>query len=186
MISEENNYKYLFFKEVYNELNLKSIEDGLLKEKIKPLNVIQGSDYEIISNYFFLLNEPNLQSLNSIQLEEFHDLFSKKISDLTEVELKKALDFINSTYTLMLFPNVDTKYVYYGSVSDNYICPKDAIAIGLYYDAFTECEDFEITNKLARVINYIQFDLAKKINKRVAVILFNQLTLENRHDNFVK
>lgn len=186
MINEINNYKYLFFKRIYNELNLKSIEDKMLEEKIKPLSVIEESDYEIISNYFFLLNEPNLQSLNPIQLEKFHNLFSKKISDLSQAELKSALDFINNTYDLMLFPNSDTNYVYYGPISNNYICPRDAIAIGLYYDAFAECNDFEVRNKLARVVNYIQFDLAKKINKKIAIILFNQITLENRYDNFVK
>lgn len=185
-MKEIDNYKYLFFKEIYKELNLNSIEKKMKNEKIKSLNVLFSEDYEPISNYFFLLNDVNIEKLTSEQLQEFHYYFSKNINELTEQDLNKVKAFINKTYPILLFPDVDNKYVYYGSISDEYISPRDAIAIGLYYDAFVDCEDFEIENKLADIINYIQFDLAKKINKKIAVILFNQLTLENRYSNFVK
>ena len=84
----------------------------------------------------------------------------------------------------MLFPNIEENYVYYGAVSDNYICPKDAIALGLYYDALIDADDFEIENNLAPIINHIQFDLAEKINKKIEVITFNQLTLDNLPNSF--
>lgn len=185
-MKEFDNYKYLFFKELYKELNLTFIEEKLKDEKIKPLNVLPSEDYELISNYFFLLNDINIEKLNSEQLKEFYYYFSKNIKELSEQELEEAKKFINNTYSMLLFPNVEANYVYYGPTSDDYVSPKDAIAIGLYYDAFVDCEDFEVENKLADIVNYIQFDLAKKSKKKVSVILFNQLTLENQYDDFVK
>ncbi len=185
-MKEFDNYKYLFFKELYKELNLTFIEEKLKNEKIKPLNVLPNEDYELISNYFFLLNDINIEKLTPEQLREFHYYFSRNIKELSEQELIEAKKFISNTYSMLLFPNVEDNYVYYGPVSDEYVAPKDAIAIGLYYDAFVDCHDFEIENKLTDIINYIQFNLAKKINNKVSIILFNQLTLENRHSDFVK
>ncbi len=185
-MNEFDNYKYLFLKNLYETLNLKVIEQKLLSEKVKPLNIVSDDYYDIISHYFFLLNDVNIEKLNSEQVNKFYTLFSKKISDLSEQELKEALKFIDDTYYLMLFPNTEEKYVYYGPMTDNYICPRDAIALGLYYDAFGDYDDFELENKLADIVNYIQFDLSKKVNKRLAVILFNQLTLENRFSDFSK
>ena len=180
-MNEIDNYKYLFFKEIYENLNLKSIEEKLCYEKIKSLNVQPNGYYQIISPYFFLLNEVNIENLTTDQLQKFHKYFSKNINLLSEEELKEIKNFINETYHLVLFPNVKDAYVYYGPISDDYVCPKDAIAIGLYYDAFTDDDDFEVENKLSEVINYIQFDLAKKINKKVSVLSFNQLKIQNKH-----
>lgn len=186
MIDEINNYKYLFFKKLYNYLGLKEMEQTLIKEKINSLEVISNEKYDIISNYFFLLNDVNINNLNKVQLDKFHLYFSKEVKYLKEDELKEIYEFIDDTYKLLLFPNADSNYVYYGPINDNYSCPKDAIAIGLYYDAFGEYDDFEVKNKLADVINYIQFNLAKKINEKVAVISFNQKTLKNEFGDFSK
>lgn len=182
-MNEIDNYKYLFFKKIYDELKLNQIEKELPKKKIMPLKVVQDENYDIISNYFFLLNDLNLDGLSNEQLQEFHNYFSKKIKDLTEIELHNINEFIEKTYSLLLFPKGDEKYVYYGAINTDYTAPRDAIAIGIYYDVFVEADDFEIENNLAEIINYIQFELAKKINKKIAVIAYNQITLETRYNN---
>lgn len=185
-MNEINNYKYMFFKKLYDSLNLKEMEQRLENENIRSLNVISSDKYEPISNYFFLLNEVNIERLSQEQLQDFHLYFSKDINMLTKEEEKKINGFIDETYSIVLFPDVDSKYVYYGPINDNYISPKDAITIGLYYNVFGDYDDFEVENKLADIINYIQFDLAKKINKKVSVIPFNQITLEYRSNSFSK
>ncbi len=65
-----------------------------------------------------------------------------------------------------------------------YASPSDAITLGLYYDASND-DDFEKENKLNEIINYIQFQVAKKVNIKVAVILYNQLTLDNYNSNLL-
>ena len=185
-MNELDNYKYLFLKDIYSALNLYSVEQQLLADRVKPLNIVNNENYALISKYFFLLNNVNITNLSSDQLEKFHFYFSRDINKLSAQELINAKKFIDETYDIILFPKTEDKCVYYGPISDNYICPRDAIVFGLYYDAFGEYKDFELNNKLADIINYIQFDLAKKINKKVAVIPFNQLTLDNLYSNFTK
>lgn len=185
-MNEINNYKYMFFKELYDSLGLKGMEQKLLDEGIKSLDVVLDKKYAIISNYFFLLNDVNTETLTPEQLHHFHLYFSKDINMLTEQEINEAKEFIKKTYSLLLFPNGNSGYVYYGPINDNYICPRDAIAIGLYYDAFGDYDDFEVENKLSDIINYIQFNLAKKINKKISVIPFNQTALENKFSSFSK
>lgn len=185
-MNEIENYKYMFFKGLYETLNLKDLEQKLENEEIKPLKIVSNEGYEIISHYFFLLNDININALTTTQLQEFNRYFSKEIHSLSEQEVKEIQKFINDTYSLLLFPSGDSKYVYYGPINDDYICPRDAIAIGLYYDTFGDYDTFEVENKLSDIINYIQFDLSKKINKKIAVIPFNQLTLENQFNGFVK
>lgn len=181
-----DNYKYLCFKKLYNDLNLNEIEDTLISSDIMSLEIQKDEDYDVISRYFFLLNDVNINGLNEEELVRFNNLFSKKAKDLSDKELKESFDFIEHTYEKILFPEIDSKYVYYGPISDNFICPTDAIAIGLYYDVFSKEEDFEVENKLADIVNYIQFDLAKKVNKKVAVLKFNQLTLAEKQNDFHK
>ena len=179
-MKEINNYKYLFLKKIYNELNLNLIEKELDKQNIKPLDIVPDENYHIISHYFFLLNDINIQKLNNDQLQKFYYYFSKNINELSETELKEIYKFIDETYPLMLFKETNNNFVSYGGIDSANFCPKDAIALGLYYNAFGDYDDFELENKLANIINYIQFELAKNINKKVAV----QLTLDNLFDNF--
>lgn len=181
-----DNYKYLFFKEIYKSLELNKVEDNLSNVKIKPLTVVSTDGYDIISNYFFLLNDANISNLNDEQLRKLNYYFSRKIDELSDQELEEAKQFIKDTYRLILFPTQKGKYVYYGPASDEYVSPSDAIAIGLYYDAFEDGEDFEIENNVADVVNYIQFQLSKKIGDKVSVIPFNQLTLDNKLNGFAK
>lgn len=183
---EFDNYKYMFLKYIYEKLKLKEIEKQLIYENINSLNVMADDKYDIISKYFFLLNRIDIKNLSNEQLEKFHKYFSKDIRKFNEEETKEVIQFINETYPLMLFPDTTSKCVYYGPIDDNYICPRDAIALGLYYDAFGDYDDFELENKLAPIINYIQFELAKNINCKVAVIPFNQMTLDNNFGEFHK
>lgn len=178
-----NNYKYLCFKKLYSDLNLNEMESKLISDNIKSLEIDENQEYDIISRYFFILNDVNIDKLNEAESTKFNDLFSKKVKNLSDEELKERFDFIEQTYKKVLFPEINSKYIYYGPISDNFICPTDAIAIGLYYDIFSNGEDFEVENKLADVINTIQFDLAPKANKKVAVLKFNQLTLSEKKNS---
>ncbi len=185
-MKEIENYKYLFLKRMYELLGLKDLEKKFPEVKIHPLKVEPNEEYDLISPYFFLLNEVHLESLNPEQLEKFRYYFSKKPKDLSSQELDEIMDFMKETYPLLLFPKGDMTYVYYGPINDDYCCPRDAIALGLYYDAFASEEDFEIENHLADVVNCIQSELAPQIGEKVAVIPFNQLTLENKIEGFAK
>ncbi len=185
-MNEINNYKYMFFKWIYDSLNLQVIEKQLEDKKIKPLSIESDEKYDVISKYFFLLNDLNTEALSPEELQYFHTYFSKDINTLTVQEIKSMQEFIAKTYSLLLFPSVSSKYVYYGPISDNYISPRDSVAIGLYYDAFGDYDDFEVENNLAEIINHIQFDLAQKIGEKISVIPFNQITLEYKSNRLFR
>lgn len=55
-------------------------------------------------------------------------------------ELKKSCeDFLSKTYKKYFFSNsTGNDYLYYGSLTDEYMVPDDAIAIGLNYRKFVE------------------------------------------------
>lgn len=185
-MNEINNYKYLLSLKIYKDLNLSEMEIKLEEQSVRSLEVQDDETYKKFSNYFFLVNDVNINKLNESQKDQFYKLFSRDLKTLKESELKEMYDFIEETYQLIIFPDVKDDYVYYGPVNNLYICPKDAIALGLVYDCFSEGEDFEVENKINDVINTIQFDLAKKINKKVAVIPYNQITLNYRNNGMAK
>lgn len=182
-MKEINNYKYLFFKKVYYDLQLNLVEKSIEDKSIKSLNVISNDGYTIFSHYFFLLNNVNIDNLTDEQLKEFHLYFSKDIDTITDDEINKINAFIDNTYKLLLFPKGDEKYVYYGPISDDHMCPRDSIVFGLYYDAFSG-DAIDVENSLADIINYIQFDLSTKVNKKISVLPFNQFTLEDNSKIF--
>lgn len=175
-MNEVNNYKYLFLKKLYDDLQLNLVEKNIVDKNIKPLNVISTDGYTIFSRYFFLLNDVNIDNLTDEQLQKFYLYFSKDVNTLTNDDLDKITAFIDSTYESLLFPKSDEKYVYYGPINDDYLCPTDSIVLGLYYDVFFG-DAIEVENKLSDIINNIQFNLAPKINKNIVVLSFNQLTL---------
>ena len=183
-MNEIDNYKYIFFKSLYTILGLSDIEKEISNQKNFPLEIVENDEYDVISNYFFLLNEININKLNEQELQQFYDIFSKKVKQMTEDDYKKAELFIKKTYQKLFFDNIDQKFVYYGPINMEYASPSDAITLGLYYDASND-DDFEKENKLNEIINYIQFQVAKKVNIKVAVILYNQLTLDNYNSNLL-
>lgn len=59
-MNEIDNYKYIFFKSLYTILGLSDIEKEISNQKIFPLEIVENDEYDVISNYFFLLNEINI------------------------------------------------------------------------------------------------------------------------------
>ncbi len=178
-----DNYKYLLFKGLYNYLNLNEIENKI-SNNIKPLNVVSNEDYDIISKYFFLKNNVNVDKLNKEENEFFNYYFKKDIKECSDSELRAMNDFIKNTYKRTIFPDVSDDYVYYGPINDEYLCPKDSIVIGIYYDLSNE-NDFEIENQVSDIANYIQFEVANNKKLKIAVVAFNQFSLDNTK-NFSK
>ena len=102
-MNEIDNYKYIFFKSLYTILGLSDIEKEISNQKIFPLEIVENDEYDVISNYFFLLNEININKLNEQELQQFYDIFSKKVKQMTEDDYKKAELFIKKTYQKLFF-----------------------------------------------------------------------------------
>ena len=79
----------------------------------------------------------------------------------------------------------EVEYVYYGPMSDDFLAPSNCIVIGLNYDKYNldvedEKYDDEINRQdivVTKIINYIQFELSKQYNIRLATLAYNEVTL---------
>lgn len=174
-MNKVDNYKYLLFKILYGELNLVKYE-VFMKNNVEPLEITSENGYDALSNYFFLLNDINEEAFSEQERNFFEYYFSKNIKDLTDDELQKIKVFIKNTFPKVIFPNTSEKYIYYGPINDNFLCPADSIVLGIYYDCTNE-NDFDISNKLADIANDIQYN--SNINYKVSVLIKNQLVLDN-------
>lgn len=172
-------YEYLFYMYIYRKLNLEDVENKLEKENIKKC------DNKNISKYFTLLNSGDIDAFTDDELRMFNYYFNLKIDEILSDsdKYKEVINFIESTYQKYFFSNLEEKYIYYGTSTFEYMAPSDAITLGFYYKQFDfGIEDIdsyclEIDEKICDIINYIQNDLAKKHNLKIAVIKYNEVAL---------
>lgn len=176
-MSMNDKYKYMFMKYLYNKIGLKEVENRLLSSGIKTLDF--GS-YDI-SKYFTLVNRVNYMALTGNLKEKYDYYFSLSIEELCSSSMQDELNkFFDETYKILLFPNVDDKYVYYGPINYNYMVPRDSIVLGFYHNEFDldgdnfDEEHFMNEQLICDNLNFIQYELGPKINMKIAVIKYNE------------
>lgn len=176
----KEKYKYLIFRKLYQQLSLNKIEQKLVN------NGVAGINNDGFSKYFCLLNEIYEEQLPANYIEQYKKYFSLPMEQLLSKELENVLDnFLEQTYRYLLFKKIDEDYLYYGPVNDNYVAPTDAIVLGLCYEEFNinDDESFDQKHKIQEdlicdICNNIQFDLANRVNKKIAVITYNEYSLK--------
>ncbi len=160
----KENIKFIIFDNIYKNLGLKDIENKIEKNNIKPKNIENSTNISIVSKYFFLLNDIYLENFKKEELDYLNQCYL----DYTKGNHSKLYEFLNENMQKLLFIQNEKKYIKYGSFVHS--VPSDAIAIAFHYNNF-ECTD-EQENFICDMLNYIQYNLAKKINMKVAVLKY--------------
>ena len=178
----KENYKYLFFKYIYNELGLKLLEEEIRNSGINPVEYEFNSIFRDVSKYFSLENNVDDTRLSD-ELRNKYIKYCSATKDLfmTKDEEQELNDFLEKSYELMLFPDIKENHCYYGPFNNKYAVPRDSIVLGLNYYEF-DIDDDESFEKLhstresiiCTTINNIQYFYAPQMNKKVAVIRYNE------------
>lgn len=175
-------YEYIFFKNLYQNLNLKEFDIKLEENGIKPYD--KANMNSRISKYFALMNEGDFNGFSPEEKEKYNLYFSKELDELLNEPLYSEVSgFINRTYETYFFKNRSDRYMYYGPASYEYMAPTDAIVLGINYvkyDNEKENYDKELENQedvIIQIANYIQDELSEKYNLKLAVIPYNEIAL---------
>ena len=176
-------YEYIFFKELYNKLNLSELDDKLTNEGIKPID--EENVDKRISKYFSFMNEGTNINFSKEDTEKFNSYFSKELSELEQEPLySEVKDFVLRTYENYFFSEALDDYIYYGPNTYDFMAPSDAITLGINYSisGIKANSDMEYEKELQRqdgiivdMMNYIQTDLAKEKGIKLAAISYNEL-----------
>ena len=175
-------YEYIFFKYLYEILNLKECDNKLETSGIEPYDKENMGNR--ISKYFALKNEGNNNEFSPEDKEKFNLYFSKELDELLNEPLySEVRNFVARTFETYFFSNISEKYMYYGPSSYEYMAPTDAIVLGINYVKFdieNENYDETINNQedvIIEVATFIQEELAEKSNLKLAAIPYNEIAL---------
>lgn len=173
----ENRLKLILFEIIYNKLGLKEIEDCFVYNNIKGKKINNYDKYPILSKYFFLMNDVNLDCLFDIEKEELSKYYNLYCQG-DETGKKRLYEFLESNALKLLLPKTDEKYLYWGYTSFEYMAPSDAIVLGFHYIAFdnSTMEEYDMSEKfINNKLNYIQKELAENFGHKVAVIKYDDV-----------
>ena len=175
----EDKYEYMFFKYIYEKLNLKELDEKLSNEKVR-LYDSKNVDKRI-SPYFGLLNRGTFDAFTEEEMNKVNELFSHEYEELLVEPLYTELkSFFEKTYKKYFFDNNRSDYIYYGPTEMQYLAPSDAIALSINYTKFdNEDEMFRKNEVLANMGNYIQEELSEKSNMKLAVIIYDEFSLNS-------
>lgn len=175
------NYEYVFFKYLYKKLELNKLDEYLVSEKIKMIDYDNSNNR--ISKYFALENQGNTDLFSDIDKKEFNQIFNDELNNIIENKYDEAVSFIERTYQDYFHLNDNLEYKYFGPINDSFLVPSNCIVIGLNYKKFDIDEnnydkEFERQQKvIVRILNYIQNELSKEKNIRLASLEYNEVTL---------
>lgn len=170
----ENKYRRLFFKYFYDSLQLNKVEELFKKQGIKKIINDKLNNCFGISDYFYLLNEVNLNNLTEDEYKYLENI------DINKCDLNDLISYLISTYKKVLFPKTSDDYVYYGPMTYDYMAPSDSVAIGVRYDKYgfdsgdrLSLEQVDSNEEvLCDTLNKIQMENYEKI--KVAFIRYNE------------
>ena len=184
----EKKYRLLFFKYLFDLINLSEYEKYLVDNNVEYItNEIIMCDEEIIcskySKYFYLLNEIDTSRLNSNEIEFLTKITIDNISD---DNVKK---FLEDTYKRVLFN--DEKDIYYGPMkNEKFKAKSNEIALGFKFDEFGFSkgvlkEEDEIDEKTELVDKTI-LEIEDKFKEySIRIIKYNELYEKLNSDNEV-
>lgn len=174
----EDKYRILFFRYLYDKLDLKDKEDYLEKMNIEYIsNEKWMCEEERVcfkySKYFYLLNKVNILKLNKSEVE-----FLKKVN--VNSELNDALiKFLEATYKRVLFSDIVNQYIYYGPHSDSYKAKNNEIVLGIKRDefgfSFGKIKERSIIEEKNRILDEVVNNIEKTSNMNVRIIKYNEI-----------
>ena len=165
--------KYLSNKVIYEELNLKEIEKKLLDAKIIPKRITSVDGLAIISNYFFLWNDVNIDRLNLFEKDKLINLYKDYI-DSGKKEDKDLCLFLKERLYKLLLPNSDEDYPMEVLVRKSQKIENDSIILMCHFVQFDN--DYPMTNQQYAIMH----DLLEKVEQdsiskglKVKIVEFN-------------
>lgn len=169
----EEYLKKMIFNIIYDELNLKEVEEVLINKgvKFKKLSIVDSG----ISKYFTLLNDVDLNSFLDSELNEIKTCYeiSKLGNDGMTPKLKQIL---KNNILKILIPKTDEQYLYWGPMNFQYMAPSKSIVLAFNYLAFDydKQDEFEIYNLCAEKMNDIQNKNRSKFGVPIAIIMYDE------------
>ncbi len=157
--------KLIIFNSIYNNLGLENLESQIIKAGIKSKNIENPTSISLVSNYFFLLNGIHLENLSQDEL----DYLKTSYQNYQKGNTSELYAFLNKNISKLLFAKTESKYIEYGDREEQ-AAPNDSIAIAFHYNSLDCTEEQE--NFICDILNYIQDELSKKINMKIAVLKF--------------
>lgn len=178
----EYKYEYIFFKYIYEKLDLMKLDEKLAFENIKMYDVDNVD--KRISKYFALMNKGTAINFSENDQKKYNYYFSKELDELLQEPLySEVKEFVLNTYENYFFSAVKSEYMYYGPSSFEYMAPTDSIVLGINYVKF-DIDSLDYDKELERqdgiivdMLNYIQTDLASSNKIKLSAIAYNEISL---------
>ncbi len=173
-----SNYRLLYFKYIYDKLNLKEIEEYLINNKINYIiDEKLMSKEELIcsknSKYFYLLNDISFDLLNEKELS-----YLKNVNVDNNIN-EEVINFLEQTYKKVFFNNPRNLDKYYGIVSEFYHINGEYIVLGFKFEELGFVSKIMKKRKEIEEINLIIDDVIKKIESNnllaLKVFKYNEL-----------
>ena len=179
----EERYKYEFLKFICEKLKLDVIEKEIEKNEISYIDTDIRGLYPDLSKYFSLVNNVDISRLTKEMKDKYEYYFSLSHEEIVSNNLQNEVnEFLENSYKLVLFPNVEEKFYFYGPINYNYVAPRDSIVLGFNYCEFNIPEENfdELHSKqdgyICDLLNYIQERLAPQAGYNVAVLKYNEIS----------
>jgi len=183
----EEKYKYMFFKYIYNKLQLKKFEDELINAGINPIDCEINGLYKDVSKYFSLVNNVDITRLDPTLKNKYNNYFSLPIENLLQNDIEgEIFRFLEQTYKTVLFPNIKEERCFYGPLNFKYSAPRDSIVLGFNYCEFdigSENYDEKYSQRetlVCTVLNYLQLLLSQQIGMNISVIKYNEYSFKKK------
>lgn len=173
----EEKIKHQYMKILYEKLELYKIDDYFKANGVLPKEIV-GDSNQIISRYFFLFNNVNLNNLTSDELEKIKMYFSFDLSKLDNDKIYEINDFLLNNMFKILITKSDKKYIGYGDINPSNVVPSDAITFVCHFLRYNNNSEL-ITKIVYDKLNYIQDSLSKEKNIKLAVIPCDELRTIN-------
>ena len=170
----EDKIRLLLFRIIYDDLNLKIIEDEFLSNNIPQKKIVLKKGEELISHYFFLRNDIYLERLNQEEQESLKQL----INSNRDEDQKTLNEFLKKNMFRLILPETNQKYLYWDGFDFQHMAPADAIVIAFHTLNYLDV-DFSIIEKqksfINEKLNYIQEELAQQAGYKVAVLEYDEM-----------
>lgn len=149
----EENLQYLLFKMIYDDLKLFNYEKKIVSAEIKPKTIVCEDRKKIISQYFFLESQINLQKLTLEKRKQLNKFYNDAIHENDLLENKKLKQFLKNNMMLML-TNQEKGYIKY----NGFEIPKDAVILSFQYCDYDENYTTDQVDFIFNMLNEIQLN----------------------------
>jgi hypothetical protein len=173
----------MFLKYISDKLNLKKYDNELMSNEISSIDEPIDGLYEEISKYFSLVNYVDVSRLSGDMKKQYEYYFSLSLDELNNENIQNVIyDFLEKSYKILLFPNIQEKYCFYGPLNYRYVAPRDCVVLGLNYNEFDIPDDNfdDVHSKNEQLIcdisNYIQENSLKETGINIAILQYNEFS----------